>query len=69
MSFITVIKLVADLTAASCSAMELFVLLLCFDDGVGLVSNNSGGGLLFALPEPCFTGQRNVDVSEELRIK
>lgn len=52
MSFIMVMRVVADLTAASCSAIELLVLLLRLDDGVGLPSMTNGSGLLFALLEP-----------------
>ena len=49
MSFIIVMRVVADLTAASCSAIEFVVLLLCFDDAVEVLDVSSRGGLLFVL--------------------
>ena len=52
MSFMMVMRVVADLPAASCNAIELLVLLLCLDDGVGLPSMTNGDGLLLALVEP-----------------
>ena len=52
MSFIACMRLVADCTAASCSAMESLVLPLCREDGSGGESNDQGMGLRPALLEP-----------------
>lgn len=54
-SFMTVIRLVADFKAASCNSEESFVLLLCLDDDVGLGSKSKGGGVLLALLDACST--------------
>lgn len=52
MSFITAIRLVADCTAAECSAIESFVLLLCLELCSGPWSNDSDSGFLLLAPWP-----------------